>query len=162
MEMVIVVAIVGILAALVVPSFSRSKELGDLRAATRKLMGTIQRARTLAATGKNDNYPTWNPTDRVVHAGILFAPDGYQLFVDRDRIRDGDEITIEVVDFDDSTASEYAPTVVVVAPPPATEIRFAKNGTIVGGLDNTLILRDTPSGIEQTVQLSLGGSARLR
>ena len=70
-----------------------------MRAAARKVRGTVARARTLAATGKNEGYAGWNPTDRTVEAGIEIDATGYHLFVDRNSANNGDEAIIEVIDF---------------------------------------------------------------
>ncbi len=157
----IVIAIVGILAALVIPNFARSREFAQLHRATRKIVGVVARARTLAATGKNENYAGWAPTDRTVQSGILITATGYQLFVDRNRILDGDEILIEVVDYATIGTIDYAQNVQLTAPAPGTEIRFDKNGTLSTPSDVNVILRDAGSGVTETVRIAYGGSTKI-
>jgi type II secretory pathway pseudopilin PulG len=156
--MVIVVAIVGILAALVIPSFTRSNDLADMRAASRKLMGTLVRARTLASSGKNENYPGWLPTDRTAQAGLFLTTTDFRLFVDRNNVTDGDEIILEVVDFTEA-GSNYAANVLIQAPP--AEIRFQRNGTLTTTTNQDIVLEDQGSGLRQTIRLTYGGSVRL-
>ena len=78
-EMMIAIAIIAVLAMIAIPSLFGTTSQADQRAATRKFRGAVARARTLAATGKNDNYPGWNATDRTVEAGIFIDATGERI-----------------------------------------------------------------------------------
>jgi prepilin-type N-terminal cleavage/methylation domain-containing protein len=160
LEMMIVVAIIAVLAFIAVPNFFGSTSQAEARAAVRKFRATVARARTLAATGKNENYAGWAATDRTVEAGILIEANGYRLFVDRNRITDGNEIDIEVVDFGDlARGSNYANTLTIG--PAGEEIRFQKNGTLTVNANIDVTFRDTTTGLAQTVSIAYGGSTRV-
>jgi prepilin-type N-terminal cleavage/methylation domain-containing protein len=159
-EMMIVVAIVGVVAIVVVPQFMRSTNLAEMRAATRKLRSTVARARTLAATGKNENYTGWNPNDRTVEAGIQIDATGYRLFVDNDR-NAGNEAVIEIVNFAPASGPHSAPNLSITQPAAGTQIRFQKNGTLVGGANQFITIQDI-SGMQMTVAISFGGGTEVQ
>src|SRR5687768_8583950 len=122
LELMIVVAIVAVVAAIAIPSLTKNNSLADMRTSVRRMRGQLARARTLASTGKNENYAGWLATDRTVQAGILITgPTSYQVFVDRDNVTDGDEIVLKVVNFANLAAdADYAQqvTITTTANPP--------------------------------------------
>lgn len=161
-EMMIVVAIVGVIALVAIPNFFAGTNQADMRAATRRLRGNIAKARTLAATGKNDNYTGWAATDRTVEAGVQIDATGYRVFVDNDRIGgNGTEAVLEIVNFQDYGAEDAAPQLQIVQPAPGTQIRFQKNGTLTTQNNQTIIFRDTVSGMTMSVLVAFGGSTRV-
>jgi prepilin-type N-terminal cleavage/methylation domain-containing protein len=161
-EMMIVVAIVGVVALVVVPQFVGSTNLAEMRAAARKVRGTVARARTLAATGKNDGYAGWNANDRTVEAGIEVLPGGtgYQLFVDRDG-NAGDEAIIGIVNYAPASGPHSAPNLTITNPAAGTQIRFLRNGTLSGGANQSITVQDV-SGAQMTIAISYGGGTEIQ
>jgi general secretion pathway protein H len=60
LEMVVVLALVGILVALVAPSFSRTIASGRLRSAASGVRGTFAKARALAIAGSRERAVTFD------------------------------------------------------------------------------------------------------
>ncbi|RJP23806.1 MAG: prepilin-type N-terminal cleavage/methylation domain-containing protein [Deltaproteobacteria bacterium] len=60
LEMVVVLALVGILVALVTPSFSRTIASGRLRSAASGVRGTFAKARALAVAGARERSVTFD------------------------------------------------------------------------------------------------------
>ncbi|MCC7383006.1 MAG: prepilin-type N-terminal cleavage/methylation domain-containing protein [Deltaproteobacteria bacterium] len=156
-EMMVTVAIIGVLAALAVPMFYRLQRQNRLRSDARMLLAHLAKARGLAVSGK-DGGPTsgWGPDDRTRSAGLrIDSTTQYVVFIDRNLSTDGDEVTVETVDF---SLRPDAQTV-IDAPAVGTEIRFRGNGTVVQ--PENLTVRDPTLSESRTIVLSGGGKARL-
>jgi prepilin-type N-terminal cleavage/methylation domain-containing protein len=160
-EMMIVIAIVGVIAAIALPNLFHNNSLAEMRASVRRMRGNIARARTLAGTGKNENYPGWAATDRTVHAGIIFqSATQYQVFVDRDTTTNGNEIILKVVNLADlSRDADYARSVTMVAD--QAEIRFQKNGTLNSATNVNVVFTDADSGLSETIRVLFGGTTQV-
>jgi Tfp pilus assembly protein FimT len=159
----IVVAIVGVIAAIAIPSLTKNNSLAEMRTQVRKMRGQVARARTLASTGKNENYAGWNPTDRTQQAGILItSATSYQVFVDRDNVTDGDEIVLKVVNFANlSTDADYAQQLTITTNANPPEVRFRKNGTVFGNTDIDIVFTDADSGLTETIRVLYGGTTEV-
>jgi prepilin-type N-terminal cleavage/methylation domain-containing protein len=166
-EMMVVVAIVVILAAFAIPAMFRATDQAKTRGAARTMLGHLAKARQLAASGRED--ASWPAGSRTIEAGVIIAATGYQIFVDRNDVTDGDEIIVEAVDwapaagFETKVGDRAADSLVITAPPPGAEIRFRKNGTLAANppVDQTIIIRDTQSGAVEELTVSFGGSVQL-
>ena len=160
-EMVMVVVIIAVLAALTVPAMTRATENQKLYSAARALLGDLVSARQLAATGKKDTDPAppnWGQTEVTASAGIVIQANGYQVFIDRNMQIDGDEIIQRVVTYTGGDSN-----IVITSPAPGTVIRFRRNGTLEGSppADQTIIMRDTDSNRSEQLTVFYGGSVRI-
>lgn len=159
MEMMVVVAIIGVIAAVAIPAMTQATDGAKINGAARLLLAHVAKTRQLAATGRE--HPNWAPNERTVQAGILIQPTGYLIYIDRDTTLDGDEETVEAVDYTtDAIGNARASRVRVVAPPPNTDIRFRRNGTLTTNNDVWITLRDN-AGKEERIHIFFGGTARL-
>lgn len=154
LELVTVMAIVAVTIALSMPLFARTQRRDDLRRAARSLIGDLNRARSLAASGYRTNVsPPWAPTDRSVNAGVtIVSPNTYALFIDRDGTTDGDEITVAVMSLPNFMT--------ITSPLPGQEIRFRPNGTVVAPAN--FVIADAEQGMSRTIIVSGGGAARIQ
>lgn len=153
-EIVVVIAIVGLLVGVAVPLFSRSKQKAELRATANRLAGDFKTARVLAASGKAD-VPAWGAGVRAQMAGIRFiSATQYAIFVDQDSQSNGGgtEADVEIVDI----AANNEPFQ-FVAPP--VQVRFKKSGTLVAPPDIDIFIRDTTTGDQRVVRVTYGGKA---
>lgn len=173
LEMGIVLAIVGIGAAVAIPYFLAAKKKSELHQAARHALGHVRVARTVGASGKIIEAPTPPPpppgesyaifipppvTARV--GGIrIISPTSYAVFAaseaDPAIRRDRD---LEVVDL---LAHDPSSPLQIVSPPPRTEIRFQSNGSMISGQAAEIILRDTDSLLEKRITISGSGAAHI-
>lgn len=155
MEMVVVVAVVGIVAAIAVPGLFRMSQRSALRASANTLVSALKLARTSAASGRA-SIPGWGANDRTLEAGVRFVSDTqYLVFVDRNRITDNDEGIVRTFDLVD----DYPNFRLVGAP---AEIRFQRNGMLTQPLNVDVLLRDQDTGHEYTVRATFGGRVEIR
>lgn len=129
-EMMVVVAIIGIVVGLAVPMFSANKVSAEHRRVTQRLVGSLKRAQAMARSGKS-GLAGWAVGDRTQTAGVRFVnATTYAIFVDNDRISNGaaSEVDIEFVNI----SPNGEPFALFSA---QAEIRFAKNGTLPAPAD---------------------------
>lgn len=152
LEMVVVIAIVAIMAAVTVQLFSNWIAYDKPRRSARLLLGDVNRARSYAASGfQPSGAPGWAATDRTVNAGIIIsATNAYTVFVDRNGITDGDEYPIAVVTLPDP--------VTISAPAVGQEVRFRQNG-MTSGPSVDLVVTDTTMGVNRSITVSGAGLA---
>lgn len=183
--MVVVVTIVGLVAAVAIPLAARVKQRNELNDFARRTLGDLREARALGASGRiisPSSTPTPAPAPapcppgltcassmsapaipandiRVRYGGVRVASTtSYTVFADDDNIaNNGGEIDLTVVDF---TAKNPASTVRIISPTPGTEIRFQSNGLRSSG-PNVLILEDSASGFRKTISITAAGTAKL-
>lgn len=156
LEMAVVVAIMAIIMAVAIPSFTRSKETRELRAVANRLVGHCRQAQSLARSGKA-NVPVWAPDTRTQMAGLRFiSATQYAVFVDQDTQANGaaSEADVEVVDI----ASDGSPFIFVTPPP---QIRFRKNGTLPNSADLQVDIRNTATDQTKSVRITYGGRASI-
>lgn len=160
MEMLIVVAIIGVIAAVTIPAMTQATDGAKIHGAARMLLAHVAKVRQLAATGRDD--PSWNPGDKAVQAGLLINPTGYSIYMDKDDDpNNGNEVTLQVVDYTtDAIGNTRATRVRVVSPVPGTDIRFRRNGTLTSNNDVLVVLQDN-GGKEERIRIYYGGTARL-
>lgn len=169
-ELVIVLAIIGVLAAVVVPSFTRVKERQELNDLARRTLVDLRQARTIGASGRTigdgfteNTTPINGPGDptgavRVRFGGIRIASTtSYTVFGDNDNIaNNGGERDIAAIDF---TTNNRGTRVRIAEPAPGTEIRFHPNGTRASG-PGTMVLEDATTGNRKTITITAAGIAK--
>jgi prepilin-type N-terminal cleavage/methylation domain-containing protein len=157
MEVVVVIGIIGIIAAIAIPTFSRMRERDKLNDAVREMTAKVSQARSLAAS--NQRNPAWLATERSMSAGIRFLDNrSYIVFIDRDLIWDGDEATIATVSF---IAKDPGTPLTIVNPAPNTEIRMQRNGVLTAGGPVMIEINDDRARATKRIQVSLSGSTRI-
>lgn len=155
-ELVVVVAIIGIVLGVAIPAFTRSKETRELRGVANRLVGHCRQAQALARSGRAD-VPVWPQDTRTQAAGIRFiSSTQYAVFVDQDKLANGSatEADVELVDI----AADGSPFVFVS--PPA-QIRFRKNGTLPAPPDLQVNIRNSVTNQTKAVKITYGGRASI-
>lgn len=155
-EMIVTILVLGVVGALVVPLFQRTRQRSMLNDAARKLIGNVSLARSRAAKGEtNAVFP--NPTDRAVSAGIrLISDHQYAVFIDRS-VRPDTPVDVVVVDF---RVPDTGSPLRITTTAPGAEVRFRSNGVLTTTNPVDFVLTDTRSGLTKTVRVSPGGSAK--
>ena len=143
MELLIIIAIAGILAAIAVPNYMTHKERANLRGATSNLVADFELARSRAIQ-ENGNV------------ALAFNADGsgYTVFEDFNSnwVQDGDELVLRDVDFV-SGVSVIMPTEFT-----GDRMHFNSRGIPNGGFGSA-ILRNA-SNEQQTVVINIAGRIR--
>ena len=157
MEMVVAVAVVGIVAAIAVPNIFRLSQRNALRSTANTLVSALKLARSSAATGRMAVVPAPGTTARTVEAGVRFNTDTqYDVFLDQDRVANsGNEAIVRSYDLTD----DY-PSFRLIGPP--AEIRYRQNGMLTAPPDVTVLLRDLDTGLEYSVQATFGGRVEIQ
>jgi prepilin-type N-terminal cleavage/methylation domain-containing protein len=151
-ELAVVIALVAVFSMMAVPLFARVERRSRLRSAAREFMADLAKTRTTAASAGFPRRTGWSANDRITNTGLVVASaTTYRLFIDRDNVTDGDEITLGTVRLPDG--------VVFTAPSTGHEIRFRRNGTAVGA--TVIVLFDQRVDASRRVVLSAVGLARL-
>ena len=148
MELMIAIAIIGILAAVSVPSVISWRENAQLGRAARDVYSDFQRAK-LEAVKRN----TWCSLD--------FTSGGYSVFVDSNRNRnlDDDETILSTISWSDyGTAGPKANENTFIGNP----IAFGGDGLVKGGVLNGSIVLEDKRGNETSVCVSCAGNIRIR
>lgn len=157
LELVIAVAIVGILTAVAVPALRSSRTRSEVNDAARRLSSNLASARSLAAKGQTAG-PPWGVGDRTVTAGVrIISQTQYAVFIDRDA-NAGDEIDVTVVDL---LVSDPNSPVRITAPAPS-EIRFRSNGQLTSGNAVDITVSNPGVGISKNLTVSVGGITKFR
>lgn len=153
-EVMVVVAILAIGAAIALTTLNRGTSKADMHAAANDMVGKFRRARSLAKTGTTPPN-AFAAGERTVQAGIrIVSPTSYSLFIDNDNVPGG-EVAIEIVDLQQSFGQGFS----ITAPPANTQIRFRRNGTLDQPANVNVVLRDTQGGTQRTITVTYGGSA---
>ena len=147
MELMIAIAIIGILAAISVPSMISWRENAQLGSAARDVYSDFQRAK-LEAVKRN----TW--------CSLSFtAGTGYSVFVDSDQdcVLDTNETILYTRSWSEyGTAGEQAGSNTFIA----NRIAFAGDGLVRGALGGSIVLEDG-RGNETSVIVSSAGNIRI-
>ncbi|MGF1510926.1 MAG: Tfp pilus assembly protein FimT/FimU [Myxococcota bacterium] len=166
-EMLIVVAIVGIVAAIAIPNYVTSRERQRISARARELTQAFQLARSEAASGRTI------AAGQIVQAGLRFNDaTNFDLFVDIDN---SDPVTVtRSFQWDTNTSpiigtsggnqvqiEEVAVGPLVESPPAGGQVRFRNNGTLTNPVEVRIILRDDVTRQRRLVQVSYTGQARI-
>ena len=168
-ELIVVVAVVGILGAALAANFRVSSSRRALSNATRDVMGQILRVRNVGRTGRTVSTASTagggiarldDTVSGFAQTGLRIASTGRIVFFgdpdenDSNSNRD----TLRVIDL----GRDYPEARLSVAAPPVdSEIRFRRNATRVGAVD-TITLRNDDNGQQLSVQISLAGMPRIR
>lgn len=149
-EMVVATGLIAGFATMSVPLVSRLQRAQRFQATARNVQASMMYARNVATSGKRN--AAWLATDRVQQAGILInSTNSYSIFIDRDSIRDGDEITVRTV---------ILPLgVEITAPAAGQEIRIRHTGTIAA--PQNIVLVDRHRNKTRTIVVSGGGATRI-
>lgn len=167
-EMMVAVAVVSLLAAVAVPLTTHAVRRQKLRSTTRLMMVNLKNAQSSAAMGKDlsaygfgfGSGSGFGPavTPRARYAGLVINSDGYQTFIDADDLPySGNEVTVRWVQFDEGTN----PQTEIVSPPPGTVIQFRSNGTLLSGAATQIVIRDSETGQQQTIEINVAGNMRI-
>ena len=143
MELLIIIAIAGILAAIAVPNYMTHKDRANLRGATSNLVGDFEFTRSRAIR-ENGNV------------ALVFNVDGggYTVFEDFNEnwVQDGDELRLRAVDFPSGVS--------VIMPTTFTDDRMHFNSRgIPDGTFGSAILRNA-NNEQQTVTINIAGRIR--
>jgi len=170
-EMMVVVGIIGIAAAIAIPNYVRQREFGNISRRARELATAIRFVRSEAASGRPIGG-VGGPT--IEEAGLRFVDDDtYEVFVDDDDANGGETVVrrVELASFDSNFLGQTAGTTVrldrvIVGPdtssPPAnTVVRFRRNGTLSRPTDVSIRLFDERTEQWRTVSVSYTGQSRI-
>ncbi|MEQ9501330.1 MAG: type II secretion system protein [Deltaproteobacteria bacterium] len=155
LEVMVVIGIVAIGAAIAMATFQRSTAKADMRSAANAMVGDFRRARSMAKTGTTPPG-AFAAGQRTVQAGIrIVSATSYSVFVDNDNVSNGSEVAVEVVDM----LTKYGAGFSITAPAVGTEIRFRRNGTLDQPNNINIVMTDTHGGGQRTITVTYGGSA---
>lgn len=151
LELAVTLALVGIVMATAVPYVYGMRARSHLRGAARTLAGQLEQARTLARSAQT-GFQGWSEDERVLQSGTRFSEGSYAIYVDADDVSDGQgEVTVSRVQLDSAHVLDAS----------HSEIRFRRNGTLVGEVPLEITLRDIHTGAEFRVHVSYGGRVKL-
>lgn len=152
-EMVVAVAILGIMAAIAVPNIYRMSRRGALRASASGLVSALKLARSSAASGR---LPPGG-TVRTAEAGVRFdSATRYDVFLDADRVAsNGNEAVLRSYDLTDDNPSFR------LDGQPA-EVRYQRNGMLTVPGDVVIRLQDPDTDLEYTVRATFGGRVEIQ
>lgn len=154
-EVLVVVAILAIGAAIALTTLNRGTSKADMHAAANAMVGHFRRAQSMAKTGTTPQG-AFAPGQRTVQAGIrIVSPTNYTLFIDNDNVSNGGEVAVEVVDLVQSWGTGFS----ITAPAAPTEIRFRRNGTLDQPSNVNVVMRDAHGNTQRTITVTYGGSA---
>lgn len=173
-ELVLVLAIIGIAAAIGIPSFLRARREAQLDNRTRELISMIARAQSEAITGRELIGASPGVVGEAMQAGVRFIDaDTYVVFVDND----GDPANVEIVArveleggggggiaSSDAAGTEVELETVTVggtteAPPAGLEFRFRNDATVVNSQNVVVQLVDREMRKRSVVQVSVAGQS---
>jgi Tfp pilus assembly protein FimT len=154
MEIMLIVGIMGLLAAIAVPSFTRMQRLDRLRQVTRHMVGALREAKGMAARGTDLNNGV-GPLRPARVSGIRFdSTTVYVLFLDEDdTVGNGNEVDVRVVNL----LREKADTQSQVIQPIGAEIRFRADGRVRQDPDAgniRVVISDPAVGQSRTIEVS--------
>lgn len=156
LEMIVVVSLIALMAAIAIPWFGRLQRENRLSNLTREMLVQVRRARAEASSGRVlDPGP---PIVRTRASGVrIVSETQYELFVDPDNVAaNGNEVTIDTIDFLANTPNTQ---VRITSPAADTTIRFRNDGTAIGAQD--IVLGDSDVGTTRTIRVNGIGHAKL-
>ena len=173
-ELVIVLAIIGIAAAIGIPSFLRARREAQLDNRTRELVTMIARAQSEAITGRELTGAAPGVVGEAQQAGVRFIDaDTYVVFVDNDDDPTNVEIIARVeleggggggIASSDASGTDVVLENVTVggateAPPAGIEFRFRNDATVVDSENVVVRLVDQEMRKRSVVQVSVAGQS---
>ncbi len=153
MELVTVLAIVGISAGIALPNYREAELRSEARHQVDRLAGDISMARLKAMSGWRPSTG-WQDSERTAQAGIRFvSAQEYVLFVDNNSdSSDQGEVVFRRVMLPDRYALNFVDA----------ELRFKRNGLQVEAKDQRIGLEDQLSSLQRWVEVSYGGQVKTR
>lgn len=156
LELVIVVVIIGLLAAIVIPSFQATKRRSELNEAVRGVEANLTRARSLAAKGEIN--AAWGAGDKTVSAGVrVISATQYAVFIDRNTAVNGDEVVVSVIDL---LRNHPGSDVRISAPAVNAEVRFRSNGILTTATGVDVVLTGS-NNATKTVRVTTSGISKI-
>lgn len=163
-EMVVALAIIGVIASLTAWGFNRQRARRSLDDAARDVVAQIYRLRSRAVSGRlaragvmgTVNASLDDDVDAILQTGLRIVDDRTISF-----FTSPDGAATEVFSAIDLSDRYPAGDLRVTAPAPGTEIRFERNATLAGGSDDTITLTDQESGREIQIRITLTGVPRI-
>ena len=150
-EIVVVVGIIGVMAAIATPTIQGSMASGRFHASARSLLGTLRNARSLAVARRDIGGRT------PVSIGLVVVSDTMiQVFSDIDTVDNGNEQTIETIDL---RATERTGTLRLTSPAVGARVRFGRDGAASAA--QTWVLRQDNQNQTRTITLAASGFAQL-
>lgn len=161
MEIMLIVGIMGLLAAIAVPSFTRLQRLDRLRQVTRHMIGYLREAKGMAARGTDLNNGV-GPVRPARVSGIRFeGPNVYVLFLDEDdTVGNGNEVDLKTIDLQAQKQGTWAQ----IIQPIGAEVRFRADGRTRQDPDTgaiRVVISDPDIGESRTIEVSGLGHARM-
>lgn len=159
LEMVIVMAVVALIAAVSFPTFSRLQQREQVNGATRTLLADLRSARALAATGQRMDNPLDNPDAPMIRfGGIQFISETqYQIYGDNNDVFDSAETFLKTLDLEQM----YPGTSLRFVVTPGEHIRFNARGIREYSSRGQVVIEDTSTGLRQAIEINSGGSTRI-
>ena len=151
-EMTTVIAIVGLAVATTTPYLSSMTNRAKLRKVARNIKGALSQARTAARSGR-EGMTGWSEDARVKQSGLrLENPQMLHVFVDSDEnATNNNEAVLLSYELDSHLTVSMN----------AEELRFKRNGTLVGQSDVQITVRDTRLQESYLVSVTYGGQAKM-
>jgi len=172
-ELVIVLAIIGIAAAIGIPNFLRARREAQLDNRTRELVSMISRAQNEAVTARQLDGTVPGVVGPARQGGVRFVDDDtYVVFADNDANPDDIEVVARVELSADETGGGglqgsdvgFQVTIEQVTvggttetPPAGIELRFDRDATVVNSDNAEVRLVDQEMGRRSIVQVSVAG-----
>ncbi len=161
MEIMLVVGIIGLMAAIAVPGFARMQRLDRLRQVTRHMVGALNEARGMAAKGTDLNNGV-GPLRPARVSGIRFVgPYEYVVFLDEDdQPGNGNEQDIRTIDLQAQRPGSRSQ----IIQPIGAEVRYRADGRVrqepaAGTI--RIVISDPDIGQSRTIEVSGLGHARM-
>lgn len=157
-EMMVVIGIVALVAAVAIPVMSGLTKRTRARDAIRELQAKVTQARALASSGHRD--PAWPPNARTMNAGIRFDDArSYVVYADQDTTLNGNESIIAVVSLVPS--SGVTPVSITTPNTFPFDLRMKSNGQLLSGAPATFVITDAEQRVVQTLRVSLSGMPKI-
>lgn len=163
-ELAVVVAIIGLMGAVVIFFLGSSRTRRSVHDAARLLVGEVQRVRMAALSGRHGNNTAIGST--FDGTAVRFQQTGFRVddeqtitfFGDVDPDTADDEVVLRVLDLEEQYRTS---NIRITSPSPGDQVRFTRAGLLVPGSGGTVIFQNPESGVQATVEISLAGIARI-
>ena len=152
LEIVVVLALVGLMGAIAIPWFARSARQSRLSSLARELAAQVQVARSEATSRRQ--ISAGPPPVVVRFAGIrIDSATRYTVFADADADPANGEIDVDIVDWLARAPNTHAR---IVQPAPGSRIRFRQDGTTTAVI---VLIDDVGLGQRREVRINGVGQA---
>ncbi|MCK6544822.1 prepilin-type N-terminal cleavage/methylation domain-containing protein [Myxococcota bacterium] len=156
LELVIVLAILAIVLALAIPTFSRTKPDERLREATTELAANLRYARSIAVSGRAEGAAAVGTLDAV---DVAFDDAANTYTITAVNLTTGVSAQLKTVAMSNYQGAELD-LVPTILPTPATPVRFGKNGA--ADRIATVTLTELGSNRSKEVEITRAGLARIK